>query len=158
MARYAVLLLLVAVIFAGCAGDPAGEAGRSGGAERTDQKTAAQPAKPETTAKPGAASGANGSAEYITIGESETVENGVRTAQVIVTAKKTSEAALRRIVEDLKGKYPNHDAVNVEIMDGPAGFGRAGTATITNTDEGARASGFPEGVPNEDGYVLEVVD
>lgn len=94
----------------------------------------------------------------MTIDESETVENGVRTAQVIVTAKRTSRAALRRIVEDLKGEYRNHDAVAVEIMDGPVGYGRAGTATITNTGEGARASGFPEGVPNEDGYVLEVIN
>jgi hypothetical protein len=157
MARYVIPFLLMAAIFTGCANEPNGEeARRPDEAERTKriaETTTERPENPETTAET-----AGGEPEYITIGESETVEGGVRTAQVIVTAKKTSEPALRRIVEDLKAEYRNFDAVNVEIMDGPAGFGRAGTATIVNTDEGARASGLPEGAPNEDGYVLEIVN
>lgn len=145
MVRNAIPLLVVLLVFAGCAGDRPGDARRP--AEPTAKPTVGQVVQESTQAGPGGAA-----PPYITIGESETEEAGVRTAQVIVTAKETSGAELRRIVEDLKAKYRNHVAVSVEIMDGPAGYGRAGTATITNTDEGARRAGFPEGVPNEDGY------
>lgn len=170
MARYFIPLLLAAAVFAGCAGEPSGGARDSDGDERTTraarpaETTADRPASPETTARSAAAGSAVGSgvgsagAEYITIGESESVEGGVRSAQVIVTAKRTSEPALRRIVEDLKEKHQDRDLVNVEIMDGPAGFGRAGTATIANTPAGARAAGLPRSVAETDGYVLEVVD
>lgn len=43
-------------------------------------------------------------------------------------------------------------------MDGEAGFGKAGSAVIMYTDEGARRSGYPEGIPNDQGYVLNTVD
>ena len=155
------LSLLVALIFTGCSDEPSKEARSSGD---TQQRTSAKSAAGKTTAPEPAedagskSAGRRNAPEYIVIGESEGEEAGVRTAQVIVTAKKTSEPELRRIVEDLKGKYQNSDAVSVEIMDGAAGFGKAGSAVIMYTDEGARSSGYPEGVPNERGYVLKTGD
>lgn len=150
------LTLLAVLIFAGCSQQPAQEARPSGDtqqrtASETGQTTVPEPTKNESTSRGDAP-------EYIVIGESEREEAGVRTAQVIVTAKETSEPELRRIVEDLKSKYGDSDSVSVEIMDGAAGFGRAGSAVIMYTDEGARSSGYPAGVPNEQGYVLNTVD
>lgn len=150
------LVLLTALIFAGCSQEPAQEARppddtQQRTAAETGQTTVPEPTKNESTRR-------GDSPEYIVIGESEREEAGVRMTQVIVTAKKTSEPELRRIVEDLKSKYRDSDAVSVEIMDGSAGFGRAGSAVIMYTDEGARLSGYPEGIPNDQGYVLDTVD
>lgn len=158
MSRSVLLLLplITALIFAGCSQEPSGEARSSNDAR---QRTAAE-AEPTTALEPmkNDSIRRGDAPEYIVIGESEREEAGVRSVQVIVTAKKTSEPELRRIVEDLKGKYRDSDAVSVEIMDGAAGFGKAGSAVIMYTDEGARQSGYPEGVPNEQGYVLKTVD
>lgn len=156
-----ILSLLAALIFAGCSEEPSREARPSDDARQRNSANAEieQTAAPEATGGAGSGSaGRRGAPEYIVIDESESQESGVRTAQVIATAKKSSEPELRRIVENLKGKYQNFDVVSVEIMDGAAGFGRAGSAVIMYTDEGARRSGYPEGVPNERGYVLKTVD
>lgn len=154
-----ILSLLAALIFAGCSEESSQEARSSSDIQ---QRTSTE-AEQTTSSEPAGDAGSEGTSrrgapEYIVIDESESEEAGVRTAQVIVTAKKTSEPELRRIVEDLKGKYQNSDSVSVEIMDGAAGFGRAGSAVIMYTDQGARRSGYPEGVPNEQGYVLKTVD
>ncbi|HET7478244.1 MAG TPA: hypothetical protein VFJ72_01885 [Rubrobacteraceae bacterium] len=162
MARSALpmLFLLAALLLAGCSGAPKQEARSS--AEDTKQRTVAEPTGEQTTTSVentgSENAGGSGGPEYIVIGESEREEGGVRTAQVIVTAKKTSKRELRNIVEDLKDKYRNTDAASVEIMDGPAGFGKAGSAVIMNTDEGARHFGYPDGVPNSRGYVLKTAD
>lgn len=150
------LALFAALSFAGCSEEPSEEARPSGD---TRQRTAAE-AEPTAAPEPAGneSTSREDAPEYIVIGESEREEAGVRTAQVIVTAKETSEPELRRIVEDLKSKYRDSDSVSVEIMDGEAGFGKAGSAVIMYTDEGARRSGYPEGVPNDQGYVLNTVD
>lgn len=160
MSRSAILLLLLitALIYTGCSQEPSGESRPSGdtqqrasGKSAAGQTTVPEPTRDERTSRGEAP-------EYIVIGDSEREEAGVRTAQVIVTAKETSEPELRRIVEDLRSKYRDSDSVSVEIMDGEAGFGKAGSAVIMYTDEGARRSGYPEGIPNDQGYVLNTVD
>lgn len=166
-----IILMLAIFAAAGCSGAPQEDARQADTSQRTD--VTENPGVAETTEEPPAETtaersedlertrpaGARGAVpDYIVFDETTIEEGGVKVAQVFLSTRETSEEDLRLITKDLKESYRDYDVVEVEMMDGATGYGRAGSAIIMNTDEGARYAGYAGGIPNERGYVLETVD